>query len=301
MKQSSPNSVKATTLVPENLDVKNKMFSGEMKFRSIQESKMKKDSRREMMAILLVAFALLSLYSSVGLAATPDDSIISEGNRHYMNREFDLAARCYTNVIVRGFESAELYYNLGNANYKQNKLAEAILYYEKALLIEPGDEDIRLNLALANARIIDKIDSIPDFFLKRWVGYFQGLLSPNHWGVLSLLLFILALTGFTVFLISNRFSIRKGSFTTGIILLIASMTGLILMFSRIQKIQQHHNAIIMVPSVNARSSPDEQSTNVFVLHEGTKVMLMDSVKNWNEIGIADGNKGWVPGKVLGKI
>jgi tetratricopeptide (TPR) repeat protein len=254
-----------------------------------------------MIVICLAATALVNLHSAIILAAMPTDTIISEGNRHYMNREYNMAAKCYNEVITRGFESGELYYNLGNACYKQNKLAEAILYYEKALLFKPGDEDIRQNLAIANARIIDKIDSIPDFFLKKWMNNIQGLLYPDQWAVLSFILFVLALVGFSCFAIGDRAIVKKIGFSSGIALLIVSIVSLILTSGRIRKIQQSDNAIIMIPSVNARSSPDEQSTNVFVLHEGTKVVMIDSVQNWKEISIANGNKGWVPGEALGEI
>jgi tetratricopeptide (TPR) repeat protein len=262
---------------------------------------MKKADIYKLMAICLFATALLSLHFSVVSAAVAADTIISKGNRYYMNRQYDKAAGCYAEVLALGYESGELFYNLGNACYKQDKLAKAILYYEKALLFKPGDEDIRQNLALANTRIIDKIDSIPDFFLKRWIRFIQGLLSPNQWAVLNIVLFVMALVGFTLFAVSNRFTTKKAGFSLGVAFILIFIAGLILMFGRMQKIQQHNNAIIMVPSVNARSSPDEQSTNVFVLHEGTKVMLTDSVQNWKEIRIANGNKGWVPREALESI
>jgi len=267
----------------------------------MQTLKMKKANKFRWMVVCVVATALLNLHFSMVSAAMQTDTIISEGNRYYMNREYDMAAKRYTEVIACGFESGELYYNLGNAYYKMNKLAEAILYYEKALIFKPGDEDIRQNLALANLRIIDKIDNIPDFFLKRWLKFMQGLLYPNQWAVLNIILFVMALVGFALFVISDRVTAKKAGFSSGVLFLLVSIAGLMLMFVRIQKIQQHDNAIIMVPSVNARSSPDEQSTNVFVLHEGTKVMLTDSVQNWKEIRIANGNKGWVPGEALGEI
>lgn len=262
---------------------------------------MKTDYKYKLMFACMIALGLVNQHFSGALAAEAVETIISEGNGHYMNREYDLAAKRYQDVIAQGFESGELYYNLGNAYFKQGKLAEAILYFEKALLLKPGDEDIRQNLALANSRIIDKIDSIPDFFLKKWIQGIQGLLSPDQWAILSFVLFIFALVGFSLFSISKRIVIRKSAFSAGVILLIVFVVCLLLMSGRIRKIQQHDSAIIMESSVNARSSPDEQSTNVFVLHGGTKVELMDSVLNWQEIRLANGNKGWVPEEVLREI
>jgi tetratricopeptide (TPR) repeat protein len=257
--------------------------------------------------ILLLAFsfvyqhdAILSAADFAGASLLPD-SMISKGNRHYMNREYELAADCYKQVIAMGYISGELYYNLGNTCYKQDSLSKAILYFEKALLLKPGDEDIIQNLALANTRIIDKIDTIPDFFLHRWMRNFQLLFLPLQWAVISLVLFILALNAILWVVISNNYSIKRIGLTLGVIFLVLSIFGMISMRNRTNKLLSSGSAVIMQPSVNARSSPDDQSTNMFVLHEGTKVLLLDSVQNWKEIRIPDGNKGWVPDDVLEEI
>ncbi len=237
------------------------------------------------------------------LASLPEqmDSLISQGNRHYLNKNFNMAADCYATVLKSGYESAALYYNLGNAYYKTGNMARAILYYEKALLLQPGDEDTRQNLALANQRIIDKIDVIPSFFLKRWINSLKGIFSPNQWALLCLLLFTVSLGCFALFFLSNNMALKKAGFSAGVVVLMITIASLILMYSRMHEIQKHDAAIIMVPSVNARSSPDEQSTNVFVLHEGTRVMVTDSVQQWKEIRLANGNKGWIPEEALEEI
>jgi hypothetical protein len=266
--------------------------------------------------ILIIAGVICNLQSAVfhpafagasaDKSAIPNDppspeSLVSQGNTHYMNRQYDLAAKCYAQVIGMGYASADLYYNLGNACYKQDFLAKAILNYEKALLLNPGDEDIRQNLALANARIVDKIDAIPDFFLRRWLDAIPEILSPDGWAITSVFLFVLSLAAFLWFVISNAYPVRRSAFTLGILFLLLTCAGILSMRSRVREIQNSGTAIIMVSSVNARSSPDEQSTNIFVLHEGTKVTLVDSVQNWKEIRIADGNKGWVLGETLEEI
>jgi tetratricopeptide (TPR) repeat protein len=236
-------------------------------------------------------------------ASQPDqmDSLISQGNRHYLNKNFSMAADCYSRVISSGYESAELYYNLGNAFYKTGDMARSILYYEKALLLQPGDADTRQNLALANQRIIDKIDVIPAFFIKRWINTLKGMFSPNQWAIACLLLFAASLGCFTLFFLSNNLALKKAGFSSGVIVLMITIAGLSLMYSRMHEIRKHNAAIIMVPSVNARSSPDEQSTNVFVLHEGTRVLVTDSVQQWKEISLANGNKGWIPGEAIEEI
>jgi tetratricopeptide (TPR) repeat protein len=261
---------------------------------------------RSLFYCLAIAIILCQPNSTVTAETFADsssiaDSAFSLGNRHYINHMYDLAIQSYSKAIALGYESGLLYYNLGNAFYKQNELAKAILYYEKALLMRPNDEDIRLNLSIANARIVDKIDNIPVFFLKRWVIDLRNLLNPNQWAYLNIILFVLALTGLLLYVMGRKYKIKIIGFYTGIVLLLLTFTGLFLMRSRIRNKINNNSAIIMMSPVNAKSSPDEQSTNVFVLHEGTKVTLIDSMQNWKEIKIADGNKGWIPREVIEEI
>lgn len=234
-------------------------------------------------------------------SSTLADSAFSEGNKHYINHMYDLAIQSYHKAIALGYGSGLLYYNLGNAYYKQNEVAKAILFYEKALLMRPNDEDIRLNLFMANARVIDKIDNIPVFFMNRWFIELRNMLNPNQWAYLNIVLFVLGLTGLLFYVMGRKFKIKKTGFYTGVIMLILTITGLFLMRSRIQNIINNNSAIVMMSPVNAKSSPDEQSTNVFILHEGTKVTLIDSMQNWKEIRIADGNQGWIPSEVIEEI
>jgi tetratricopeptide (TPR) repeat protein len=246
-------------------------------------------------------FILLLFAPTKAGAVNVTDSLFIRGNEFYIQRQYDMAEQCYSRIIRLGYESAGLYFNLGNALYKQDKLAAAILYYEKALLLKPGDEDIKENLSLANSRIIDKIDAIPEFFIKRWIEWLRGLFAPDTWAIISIILFMLALAGFLVYYISFRISARRTAFTMGIAFGFLWLLSAVLMITRIKTITEHQHGIIMLSSVIARSSPDTQSTNVFVLHEGTKVAISDSIMNWKEIRIADGNTGWVPKEAISGI
>ncbi len=245
-------------------------------------------------------FLIFLSLSAISAAAVPD-SLFLKGNEYYMQRQYQMAEQSYSAVVAMGYESADLYFNLGNALYKQDKFAPAILYYEKALLLRPGDEDIKENLKLANARIIDKIDAIPEFFVKRWINGLRGIFSPDVWAVISLVLFVAGLAGILVSYLSLGTGLRKAALGTGLVFVFLSLLSVGLMATRIRYIQKHEYAIIMSTSVTARSSPDEQSTNVFVLHEGTKVQVTDSLLNWKEIRIANGNTGWIPGETIEEI
>jgi tetratricopeptide (TPR) repeat protein len=251
--------------------------------------------------IFCMLLTLFFLQKAEALVTARADSLIAAGNSHYMNREYKKAIDCYTRIIGMGYEASSLYYNLGNAYYKQNDLPKAILYYEKARILDPGDEDIRQNLSIANSRIVDKIDSIPSFFLKRWISALAGFFSPDQWALLSLFLFALSLGALFIYIVSHKFGIKKLGFSTGVLLIALSLTGFLLMRNRKHVIQYSRGAIVMTPVVNVKSSPDEQGTNVFTLHEGTHVTMVDSVQQWKEVKIPDGNKGWVPDSVLAGI
>ncbi len=200
-----------------------------------------------------------------------------------------------------GYSASSLYFNLGNAWYKQSNFPKAILYYEKARLLDPTDEDIRQNLAIANSRIVDKIENIPEFFLKRWISGLAVLFSPDQWALLSLLIFALSLSAFFLYIFTNGYGLKKFGFTAGVILIALSFTGIFFMEKRKQLIRNSSGAIVMAPVVNVKSSPDEQGTSVFVLHEGTRVVIIDSVLQWKEVKIPDGNKGWILDQDLAKI
>ena len=261
-------------------------------------TKIQSISKKLGLALFLLLAFLLQVFASVNKVA---DSLVIAGNNYYLIKDYEGAGRCYQQVVDMGFEAPELFFNLGNAYYKKDQLAEAILFYEKALILSPTDEDIRQNLSMANARIVDKIESIPEFFLKRWFRNLGGLLSPDHWAWLSFVLFCLALIAFLLYVTSHRTGQKKFAFSTGVFLVLFSVAGILIMQNRTHDIHKNHGAIIMVNSLNVKSSPDEESMNAFVLHSGTRVVIVDSVQQWREVKITDGNKGWVPRDAIREI
>jgi tetratricopeptide (TPR) repeat protein len=249
----------------------------------------------------LVLFCFAGLTTRGAEVPARADSLVLEGNRYYMNREYEKAVDCYSQVLSMGYSASSLYFNLGNAFYKQGNFPKAILYYEKARILDPTDEDVRQNLAIANSRIMDKIETIPEFFLKRWLNGISVFLSPDQWALVSLVVFCLSLAAFFLYMFTNSFGFKKLGFIAGLILVALSFSGILFMQKRKQLIRNSNGAIIMAPVVNVKSSPDEQGTSVFVLHEGTRVVLLDSVQQWKEVKIPDGNKGWIQDRDLAKI
>lgn len=245
---------------------------------------------------------LTYMFGGTKAIAAPVDSLLAEANRHYINLEYQEAETLYLAAIDEGYGFAELYYNLGNACYKLNQLARSILYYEKARELAPFDEDIRDNLLMANAMIVDEVEAIPDFFLKRWWRFLVDLMLPDAWAVISLFLFGSALFFVFMFMtVSRGRKFRKQYLVAGILLIMLAVLGYLSSISRKRSIAANRYAIIMDPSVTIKSSPDELGTNVFVLHEGTRVEILERLEEWREIKIANGSKGWIVESSIGEI
>ncbi len=193
----------------------------------------------------------------------------------------------------KGLESAELYYNLGNSYFRVNDLANARLYYEKALLLNPGDRDIKHNIDYLSTKIEDKILVADTFFLNIWFRAVQNLFSSNTWAVISVVFFILFISCLVMFFFSRHVSIKKISFYIGIVSMLVIILANVFSFRQKNKIEDRNTAIIMIGSASILSSPDINSKELFILHSGTKVYITKEDRNWIEIEIDNGSVGWV--------
>jgi tetratricopeptide (TPR) repeat protein len=220
-------------------------------------------------------------------------SVIEQANRLYSSAGYAEAVEQYESVIYAGFESAGLYFNLGNAYFKLNDIPSAVLYYEKARKLDPTDEDIKFNLALANSRIIDKMEPIPEFFLRSWWSNTRDILSSNQWAKAGLAGFILGLISVALFIISVSVFIRKFAFWTAVLLITVMAISFLFSISSYREYSKQSSGIIFTPTVTVKSSPTENSVDLFVIHEGTKVTITDRVEGWSEVRLANGNVGWV--------
>ena len=227
------------------------------------------------------------------LYASKLDSLFQQANTFYAKGDYQKAIKLYDSIIKKGYVSPYLYYNLGNAYYKLGKFGYAILNYEKGLLYTPYDENLRYNLELAKAHTIDKIEEIPEFFLKKWYRSFVNLVPSNTWAIISLSFFILFITCI-IFLITYETKIKTLLFNIAILSIIFSIISFINAGKRKNFITAKKYAIIVVPSVNVKSTPNEYGNDVFILHEGTKVEIIESIGNWKNIKISDGNEGYLP-------
>ncbi len=229
------------------------------------------------------------------------DSLVKTGNDLYAKGQFYHAINVYEQIVDSGYEASELYFNLGNAYYKVNNVTLAILNYERARKLNPRDEDIRHNLAIANAYVVDKIDIIPEFFLKNWIAGMVNITSSDTWAIISISSFVLFLILLLVYLFSGRIAIKKFSFWLGVLMFFISATSFYSSLRRKQFLTLKNSAIIITPTVTAKSSPAETGVDLFVIHEGSRVKIVDSIDVWNEIKLSDGKRGWVRKTDLTKI
>lgn len=225
----------------------------------------------------------------------------SSANEAYIAGEYDRAERLYDRIVADGKHSMKLYFNLANACFKQNKLGKAILYYNRALQLAPSDEDVRHNLALAEAQTKDRIEAVPEFFVKSWLRNVRNLLSCRTWTVISLVALAVALILGLLYVLSQRLSLRKGGFFGMAIALLLFITTT--WFAAVDRrvMLDREGAVVMATAAPVKSSPDRSATDIFVLHEGTTLRVVSTLDEWSEVVIADGKKGWIESSKIERI
>jgi len=237
------------------------------------------------------AIVAIILFATFNLSAQSD--LFKQANEAYSKNDFQTAAALYEELLKANGESATVYYNLGNSYYKQNKVAPSILNYERALLLEPGNNDTRFNLEIAKLKTVDKIDTVENFFLAEWFLAVQNLLSTDAWSKFSITCFILMIAGISFFFFSRRIIVKKSGFYIALGLLLCVIFGNIFAYNQKKKLTQRDTAVIFSPTTTIKSSPDSSGTDLFILHEGTEVKLKNTIDEWNEIETAAGNVGWI--------
>lgn len=247
-----------------------------------------------------LVFSLL-VWLPVAGQAKVEQMVFDKANQFYLNGEYSSAREEYQKIVNSGFESGELYYNLGNAFYKLGQIPSAILYYEKALILNPKDVDIQFNLELANRLVVDKINPVNEFFFRKWTRTFAGIIKADAWGYISLIAFVLLLSVVIFVYVTRGFRFRKLMLSGGALLIVILVFSLLL--GSIQNKQSVHpdSAIVFSSSLTAKSSPDTGGTDLFVIHEGVKVKITDRVGSWIRIRLADGNEAWIPENCVERI
>jgi tetratricopeptide (TPR) repeat protein len=249
--------------------------------------------------IFFITFITIPLFESAAQESQVEK--FNKGISLYSEGKYKEALDEWKSIYSTGVHSANLNYNIGNAAFKINNTPEAILFYERALLLKPADEDIQYNLQIARTLVVDKFVEIPELFFVRWYNFLSLTLSTNSWAKISMISFILFLCSLSLYIYSSRYNRKVIGFWLALILLMLSLSTVSFSIRNKHLIYNNPKAIIFNPQVNGKSSPDNSGKDLFVLHEGTRVTIEDEVGEWKEIRLSDGNKGWVPANSLNKI
>ena len=246
-------------------------------------------------AVMAVLMLLTVSFSASAQEKDYVDSLWDAANLAYVEGRWTDAISDYQMISSMGLESASLYCNTGDAFFKDGNVPMAILYYERALKLDPSYDDARYNLDLLNSTIQDRIDPVPEFVLKAWAREICYIMDSNAWTVCFFVLFALTLAMTLLFLLAPTVGGRRTGFFTGIVLLLLAVFSLCFSIWQKNDYMKAEGAIVMRPVTSVKSSPSaEASKDLFILHEGTKVKIIDQVGSWNNIELADGRQGWIP-------
>lgn len=237
---------------------------------------------------------ICALVLSMTAKAQTGDNLWQEANSAYAESDYTKAIELYSDILNMGLESSDLYYNLGNAYFKSDSLAKAIVNYHRALKLDPSNENLIHNLEVAEAQTLNRIESVPPFFLVEWVHGLKYRLSSNGWAIAAQISFFLMLAFIAFYLLSGNAAKRKFGFTLASIMAILFVISLVSSNSLRSEKVDSKGAIIIKSAISVKSSPDRNGKDLFILNEGASVEVRDSMNGYSEIVIASGNSGWVP-------
>lgn len=238
--------------------------------------------------ICLLLFAFCPFTNS----ASPSE-LFTQANQLYKEKNYEGAIALYDSIAKSGNSSPELFFNLGNAHFKLGQLAPAILNYERAKKLNPSDEDIDFNLKLANLRVVDRVEPVPELFFVKWIKNMVIGHSSDGWAKLALMLVWATFILGALFLFVNNAIIKRVAFFAALLALLLSIGTAILSYSQYNYQGTSRTAILFSKNAYVKSAPDPQSTDLFILREGIKVTLLESEGDWQKIQLADGKVGWM--------
>ncbi|MEJ2103357.1 MAG: tetratricopeptide repeat protein [Ignavibacteriaceae bacterium] len=247
---------------------------------------------------ILLALFFLSITNIV--AANIDESMKQAGE-YYRKGEFDKSIQIYEQLRNEGYEGTSLFFNLGNSYYRIGKLGYAILNYERALKVSPSDEDVKHNLAFANLSTVDKIQPLPTFFLFEWWESLLASLTVNGWTYTAFIFYIILLVLIIFYFFAKTIFQQKVILFSSLGVLVILALTISLLVVKINREQTLVKGVIIEQSITVKSSPDQNSTDAFVIHEGLKVNMEDKLDQWTKIKLADGKVGWIENEAVEKI
>lgn len=247
---------------------------------------------------ILALFTLLLLSVSVPSTVLAQRELIDAAVVQYDSAQYEQTIATYEQIASKYGVSPELYYNLGNAYYKQQNFPKAILNYERCLLYDPSHGDAQQNLELASLQCVDKIESIEPMIFVTWSNALRDQMSCDGWGTWAIVFFLLFILGCFGYFFGRKTAMRKTGFYGGIVCILLCFVCIHYAGEQRDQILERDYAIVMTPSVIVRSSPAESGTQLFTIHEGLKVRVRNTLSGWSEIELSDGNVGWMPSEGL---
>ncbi len=230
-------------------------------------------------------------------AQNPEE-LLTKANSLYNENAFDSALAVYKDITDQGYSSATLYYNIGNTYYKLRNYPLAIYYYEKSLKLEPNNEDTQHNIEIAKLFLTDKIEAVPELFIKTWWNDLSNSFTINTWALITLVLIGISLTCIFFYITAKTRGLKKSMFFLGIIMIMLFICSFCISINKYNYISSNNEGIIITPTITIKSSPSTSSVDLFVLHEGSKVKILDKTDDWNKIKIANGSIGWLPASAV---
>lgn len=243
--------------------------------------------------MLKYVFAAVFMAFSVAASAQTDAQLWNSANDAYSMGQYESAFNDYLKIEESGKHSYKLYYNMGNACYKMGNNGKAILYYEKALKLNPAGEDAKINLQIAKLQTLDKIEVVPEFILSTWIKDIRNMLSSNGWAYISIALFAVTALLMLLFKFAPTTGQRKFSFVLACVVFLFAIFAVLFAVSLRANANSQDQAIVMVPVSNVKSAPNSTGNNLFILHEGSKVEILEEAGKWCRVEISDGRQGWM--------
>ena len=247
---------------------------------------------RRILLLFLISFASGRLP-----AGTPEENLRS-ANQLYQQGKFSEAREAYGAILSSGYESPELLYNLGNACYKSGSVPGAILNYERARRLLPGDDDLRHNLQIASMMITDRIEPTPRLFVWDYWDGVKGFFSLPGLTLTVYLFYALVGAMASLFFLARTYALRKIAILAGCEVFLVFLFFLVVLIARLGDVTRTDEAVVMSQIVTVKNSPDPKSSDAFVLHGGVKVQLIDRVESWSKVRLADGKVGWLEGSAV---
>ena len=251
--------------------------------------------------ILTTIVLLLASWAQAATNTDQQEQAIRTADSLYRAADYEGAAEVYEAILSSGYTNAALHYNLANAYYRLDLYGPAILNYERALRLDPGMSDARQNLALTKSKTIDRIASLPSFFLTDWYNTLTTHISASVWRILIFILLALACAATAILILSGRIALRKGALATLIVSCLLLAFAVWMMLSTMARANNHNEVIVMEPSMAVKSSPEYQSTDKLILHEGTKATIAETLPGWYKLALSDGTSGWCENAAVEKI